>query len=142
LDSFVDVSVSQNDALRAVRSRSMKTSAAARSSGDDCALSFNNRMPDRSGRGALATSAGLLVHVRRSSSHLIPIAFIFSACSGVTSRAEAACRGVDRVWWGTTNAAAVQHTNAALTRRMLTSSTSSDVRIEVCSVYLYSIDSS
>ena len=94
LDSFVDVSVSRNDALRAVRSRSMKTSAAARSSGD-ASPSFSSRIPERNGLGGFLTSGGRRVQVLRSSSQRKPMAFIFSACSGVTSRGdEEACRGV------------------------------------------------
>ena len=94
----------------------MKTSAAARSSGD-APLSFNNRIPERSGFGGFLTSGGRRVQVLRSSSQRKPMAFIFSACSGVTSRGdEEAWRGVrgivDRVWGGTRNAAAVQQTNA------------------------------
>ena len=69
----------------------MKTSAVARSS-DDAPLSFNNRMPERSGFGGFFMSGGRRVHVRRSSSQRKPMAFIFSACSGVTSRADEASR--------------------------------------------------
>jgi len=98
----------------------MKTSAAARSS-DDAPLSFNNRIPERKGFGGFLISGGRRVQVLRSSSHLKPIAFIFSACSGVTSLAEAAYRGVGVARRGTTSAVAVQSTYAAM-RRMLTSS--------------------
>ena len=98
----------------------MKTSAAARSSGD-APLSFNKRIPERSGFGGFFMSGGRRVHVRRSSSQRKPMAFIFSACSGVTSLAEVAYRGVGVARRGTTSAVAVQSTYAAM-RRMLTSS--------------------
>ena len=94
----------------------MKTSAAARSSGD-ASPSFSSRMPERNGFGGFFMSGGRRVQVLRSSSQRKPMAFIFSACSGVTSLAdEEACCGVrgvvDRVWGGTTNATAVQQTTA------------------------------
>ena len=104
----------------------MKTSAAARSS-DDAPLSFNKRIPERSGFGGFFMSGGRRVHVRRSSSQRNPIAFIFSACSGVTSLAEVAYRGVGVARRGTTSAVAVQSMHAAM-RRMLTSSASESTR--------------
>ena len=104
----------------------MKTSAAARSS-DDAPLSFNNRIPERKGFGGFLISGGRRVQVLRSSSHLKPIAFIFSACSGVTSLAEVAYRGLGVARRGTTSAVTVQSMHAAM-RRMLTSSASESTR--------------
>ena len=124
----------------------MKTSAAARSSGD-ASPSFSSRIPERSGFGGFLTSGGRRVQVLRSSSQRKPMAFIFSACSGVTSRAdEEAWRGVrgigDRVWVETTNAAAVPQTTADSTdsrRRISTSSLqlpSSNARRKQCSTFM------
>ena len=63
------------------------------------------------------------------------MAFIFSACSGVTSLAEVACRSVEAACRrvgvarrGTTSAVAVQSRYAAM-RRMLTSSATESTRV-------------
>ena len=79
----------------------MKTSAAARSSGDAPSPSFSSRMPERNGFGGFLTSGGRRVQVLRSSSQRKPMAFIFSACSGVTSAAQRlriAAYGRSRAW--------------------------------------------
>ena len=102
----------------------MKTSAAARSSGD-APLSFNKRMPERNGFGGFLISGGRRVQVLRSSSQRKPMAFIFSACSGVTSLAEVAYRGVGVARRGTTSAVAVQSMYAAKRRMLTTGATES-----------------